>query len=104
MGHSQLLNNTLIMPNTEVALICATDSQLCCVTDSNDNWYLPNGTIIGPEESNSTLNVSVSRQNQTLALLFNNELEFATGIYFCVIADEGNNTNFLYVGIYPPQG
>ena len=101
MGPGQLVNNSLVTPDTE-ALICATNSRSCCTADSSDNWYLPDGTMIGPQVTNGTPNVSVSRENQTLALIFSNQLELATGIYYCVITDDSNITNILYVGIYPP--
>ena len=109
-GPKLLSNNTVITPDEileDKALVCATDSETCCTAESDidGNWYMPNGSKIAQQTTNSTQQQMfyVSKRNQTVELSYVNgsDHDVPNGIYYCVVADSNNITNHLYIGIYP---
>ena len=108
-GPNQLKNNTLITQDEigDKALLCTTDRETCCSAESDidGNWYMPNGSEISQQTTNSTQQQMfyVSRRNQTVELNYANfsDYDVPTGIYHCEIMDDNNVTNHFFVGIYP---
>ena len=85
------------------ALFCLTDRTKCCSTtaggERNGTWRFPNGSEV-------LIGGAIYRSRTYSSVIFNrrnNSVE-TTGIYTCVIPDEGSTSRTLYIGVYILQG
>ena len=110
LGTIILSNNSIVSTNEIFAitegsavarLFCITENPMCCsneIIDFGSQWEFPNGTLI--PIANTSLDLYVTGEVQTLALNVPSGTLPPNGVYHCDVPDESNVTTHLYVGIY----
>ena len=109
-GTERFLNNSVINKTemgVNTSLFCLTSNNDCCEYSGNENndfplrtWILPNGVEIAGRSSHKSQSFSVSRGPNAVLLHRDNELISHNGIFTCVIPNDRNITQRLFIGIY----
>ena len=102
-NHS-ILEPAVIGADVFSAVVCITDSILCCGSDENGNgrgdWYGPSGTILNSSSANTDLFYSIWMPIAVTLNYRGNGTDGTTGLYLCRILDSSNTSHNLYLGVY----
>ena len=97
-------NNSLVtledIGEGDGALLCLTDLTACCqysyASSPLGNWFFPNGTRV----PSSSAQWDFHRTRGQSVVLLQRRRGGEDGIYHCMIRDEMNVTQIIYIGVY----
>ena len=77
-------------------LVCLTDRDPCCTTDSGGSWYSPDGYKISTDDEEDFYQIYPS--NRQAIVLHRMVTAYSNGLFTCEILDSNGTTWRFYIG------
>ena len=96
-------NNSIVIVDDiaeyDGALLCYTNSVVCCSSSRQGEWYFPSGAPVGT--SGDRGGFYRNRGPSVVRLNRRNNAMMPTGVFSCEIPDASGTNQSIYIGIYP---